>query len=101
MSKNTFNAFRIVSYMEGMSYLILVFIAMPMKYLEGHALFLKTIGMIHGILFILFVITLILYGKKFNIEKEIKWDYFIYSLSPFGFILIESAIKEQKWNKMI
>lgn len=98
---NTLSRFRIISYIEGLSYLIVVFVAMPMKYLDGNILFMKYVGMTHGVLFILFTIFLIQYTKKFKIDKKLSIDFFIYSLSPFGFFLIEESIKEQKWNKNI
>lgn len=98
---NTLSRFRIISYIEGLSYLIVVFIAMPMKYLEGNTLFMKYVGMTHGVLFILFTIFLIQYTKKFKLDRKTAIDFFIYSLSPFGFFLIEESIKEQKWNMAV
>lgn len=90
------NSFRIISYIEGLSYLVLVFVAMPLKYLGGNLIIMKILGMTHGVLFILFAILLFLYKRKENIENSLIWDYFIYSLSPFGFFLIESRIKKNK-----
>lgn len=91
---NSFKFFRIISYIEGLSYLVLVFIAMPMKYLYGHETVVKNLGMLHGVLFILFVFALIKFAKEFKIKKELRNDYFIYSLTPFGYILIENKLKE-------
>ena len=45
------NIFRIVSFFEGVSYLLLLFIATPIKYLQGDASYVKMLGMPHGILF--------------------------------------------------
>ena len=47
MLNDTFTRFRLVSFIEGISYLILVFIAMPLKYLAGFAIAVKFAGMIH------------------------------------------------------
>ncbi len=94
MKKNTArNRFRIISYIEGFSYLVLMFIAMPLKYLFDNAIVMKIIGMTHGILFIVFIILLFDYMKKYQIKRDIAFDYFIYSLTPFGFYLIEKLIK--------
>ncbi len=98
MFNNQFLNFRVISYVEGISYLILVFIAMPLKYLEGNLIIIKIIGMGHGVLFVLFCIFLFSYTKKYNITKELFIDYFVYSLSPFGFLLIEKSLK-QKFNE--
>ena len=96
MLSHSHNPFRIISYLEGFSYLLLVFIAMPMKYLYGMPLMLKYIGMTHGVLFILFGIILLRYAKEYQLQKERIKDLFIYSLSPFGYILIEHAIQTIK-----
>ena len=95
MLNTSFSRFRLISFIEGLSYLILVFIAMPMKYLADNPYLVKTVGMAHGVLFILFCIAL------FNVLLKCKWDkglgfqLFVYSLIPFGFIIIEKAIKKQ------
>ena len=47
------NAFRLVSLFEGISYLLLLFIAVPIKYFQGNESFVKILGMPHGILFII------------------------------------------------
>ncbi len=96
---NSFKSFRIISYLEGLSYLMLVFIAMPLKYLAGYTSIVKSLGMLHGILFLLFALTLIKFIKAQKESKELGIDYFIYSLSPFGYILIENSLKEIQWNK--
>ena len=48
--------FRIVSILEGVSYLLLLFIATPVKYLLGNESYVKMLGMPHGLLFIAYVI---------------------------------------------
>src|SRR5574344_482946 len=96
MLRTKFSQFRAISIIEGISYLILVFIAMPLKYFGGEPMAVKIFGMIHGILFILFCIAL------FNAMKQYKWSFpfslklFIYSLFPFLFILIDKDIMKVK-----
>lgn len=93
---SSLNIFRIISYIEGLSYIFLVFIAMPMKYLYENAAIVKTLGMAHGVLFVFFIFALWKYKKDNSLEKEVIVDYFVYSLTPFGFILIESALKKSQ-----
>lgn len=95
MFNNQFLNFRVISYIEGISYIILVFIAMPLKYLEENLILMRIMGMGHGLLFILFCIFLFTYSKKYNIAKGLFIDYFVYSLSPFGFLLIETSLKQE------
>ena len=99
MLNNTFTRFRFISFIEGISYLILVFIAMPLKYLAGFAIAVKFAGMIHGILFILFFIALIMVSNKYK-WKYLTFQLFVYSLIPFGFILIEKIIMKNPPKKL-
>lgn len=79
-----FKIFRIFAHLEGYSFLALIFIAMPMKYMWHDPMLIRPIGMVHGLLFVIYVIIAIV-GKK-----EWKWDWFTFgnaiiaSLLPFG-----------------
>mgnify|MGYP001160897820 FL=1 len=75
------NAFRLVSLFEGISYLLLLFIAVPIKYFQGNESFVKILGMPHGILFMGYIILLII------IQKQMKWN-----LKTTGFIALASVI---------
>ena len=43
---------RVIGWLEGVSYLLLLFVAMPLKYLAGHPEMVEVVGMAHGILFV-------------------------------------------------
>lgn len=62
MLENTFSRFRVISIIEGISYLILVLIAMPLKYIFDYPLAVKIVGMTHGILFYSFCINFSISG---------------------------------------
>ncbi|QOY53775.1 DUF3817 domain-containing protein [Candidatus Sulfurimonas marisnigri] len=93
MIKENVKRFGLINIIEGYSYIILVFIAMPMKYLLGLPVAVKVAGMTHGILFIIFCIFLL------KAAKEAQWPFmnsvifFIASLIPFGTFLTKSKIK--------
>ena len=97
----TFSRFRLISFIEGISFLILVFIAMPLKYLAGIPLAVKIAGMTHGILFILFIIALIMAYKKYSWNNSLTFKLFVYSIIPFGFILIEKTIMKDSVKELI
>jgi integral membrane protein len=99
MTNDTFTRFRVISFVEGLSYLILVFIAMPLKYFGGYPIAVKVAGMTHGILFILFCIALYMVMKKYK-WKFLGFQLFVYSLIPFGFILIEKVIMKNPPKKL-
>lgn len=95
MLKNIFSNFRIISYIEGLSYLILLFIAMPIKYLGNNPYPVKIVGMTHGLLFILFLIALYFFAKKYKCSLNTVIRFFIYSILPFGFIFIEKSLQKR------
>jgi integral membrane protein len=82
--KSALGRLRIVAFLEGVSYLILLGIAMPLKYIAGIPQAVRVVGMAHGVLFVLFVILLI------QVATEKSWTFkksflsFFSSLVPFG-----------------
>lgn len=94
MQCKTLLFFRLISFLEGLSYLLVLFVAMPLKYLANERAFMSVVGMGHGVLFILFCISLYILSKKYTLSREKTADYFVYSLSPFAFLLIEKLLKK-------
>ena len=76
--------FLVVGKIEGYSYLILLFIAMPLKYIADIPIAVRIVGSLHGILFIAFVyyILKMLLANKLDLKKSIL--AFILSLLLFG-----------------
>jgi integral membrane protein len=75
---------RILGNVEGVSYLLLLGIAMPMKYFFGMPLAVKSVGMAHGVLFIAYCLLLALQmrANKWNLLFGIY--LFVATLIPFG-----------------
>ena len=99
MKNDTFSRFRIISIIEGLSYLLLVFIAMPLKYMFDYPLAVKVVGMSHGVLLILFFLALVMAMNRYK-WKFLGFQLFVYSLIPFGFILIERIIMKSPAKKL-
>tara|TARA_B100001142_G_C14091596_1_gene561489 strand:+ start:88 stop:378 length:291 start_codon:yes stop_codon:yes gene_type:complete len=81
--------FRIVALLEGVSYILLLFIATPIKYLKGDEQWVKILGMPHGLLFAAYVLIALLIKDKENWKKI---DFFIIlfcSILPFGTFYVE------------
>lgn len=74
-------ALRLVGFLEGLSFLLLVFIAMPMKYIWDQPLLVKYVGMGHGVLFIVFLLVL------FAVCERQKWSLKMFLLGFMAFIL--------------
>ena len=85
--------FRIASFLEGLSYLYLLFCSIYLKRMQGIEDAIETPGMIHGALFVTFVFLLIngLIYKKYTFGFSVL--AFIASLLPFGFLWIEHKLK--------
>jgi len=74
----------VVGKIEGWSFLILIFIAMPLKYLFDIPMATKIIGMIHGGLFVWFLVMLYDFHMEYNKGLKLTIVGFISSLIPFG-----------------
>ncbi len=81
--------FRIVSLLEGISYLLLLFIATPIKYFQGDTTYVKMLGMPHGILFMLYVVIAIVIKKEMNWNNKTFGIVLVASILPFGTFYID------------
>ncbi|XOB63450.1 DUF3817 domain-containing protein [Campylobacterota bacterium DY0563] len=93
MFSNALSRFRLISAIEGLSYLILVFVAMPIKYIGENPYPVKVFGMIHGVLFIIFMISLFEAKIKEKWNTGLMFQLFVLSLIPFGAFVIEKRVK--------
>ena len=75
------NFFRIVAFLEGVSYILLLFIAVPLKYWGGDDSYVKLLGMPHGLLFISYLIL------AFLIKDDEQWGN-----KDFGIIMLASIL---------
>ena len=88
--------FRIVSLVEGVSWLLLLFIAMPLKYGFGEPLMVRWLGRAHGGLFVLFLVTLAIAAAEaeWKLVKVVR--AFVASLVPFGAFWLEKKLREEE-----
>ncbi len=90
--KTPLNVLRLLALLEGISYLVLLGIAMPLKYYYDKPDAVKIVGMAHGVLFVLYCINLLI------VHVQLKWNMgktigaFIASLIPFG-----TFYADKKW----
>ncbi len=75
---------RLVALLEGVSFILLLFVAMPLKYYAGLPLAVRVVGLVHGILFILFVIALLRAASARQWPLHRSAIAFVSSLLPFG-----------------
>ena len=91
---------RILAFLEGLSFLLLVFIGVPMKYYFHNPMGSKIIGPIHGALFLLFIFNTISVGVEENWKfSTTTWKVLIASVLPFGTFYIDHAILKKLQTK--
>jgi integral membrane protein len=76
--------FKLVNKIEGISFIILLFIAMPLKYQFGFPIATKIAGMVHGIFVFAFIYQIIEAKKEAGLTMKEIAKYTILSLIPFG-----------------
>lgn len=91
--KSNLGKFRLIAFMEGISYLILLGIAMPLKYKFGFEFAVKYTGWAHGILFISYVILLLIVWKQYHWSFKKAVFAFIASLLPFGTFIYDKQLR--------
>lgn len=90
---------RRIGILEGASLLLLLFFAMPLKYIWDQPIFVEIIGMIHGVLFIVFV------AFTLYVAMQDNWKFFnrtvwvlLSSVLPFGTFYIDHRILKPLQN---
>jgi integral membrane protein len=97
MMKKLFNTsigrLRILAILEGISLLVLVFIAVPLKHVWDIPGLSKSLGPIHGALFLLFVFNALRVGVEQQWKfKETTWKILVACFIPFGTFYIDYKI---------
>jgi integral membrane protein len=87
---------RWAGFLEGISYLLLLFVAMPMKYLAGDPRMVRVVGMIHGLLFIAFVLALLWVKLQRDWSDRKAFLGFAASLIPFAIFYADRALFREK-----
>lgn len=84
---------RIIGFLERVSLLILLFVAVPLKYAFGEPFLTKAMGTMHGALFLLFIFNTISVGVEQNWKfKKTTWKVLLACVIPFGTFYIDSRI---------
>ena len=89
------NRLRIVGILEGISFLVLLGIAMPLKYLAGQPQAVKVVGWVHGALFVAFVGALLQASTLRNWPMGRRTRAFVSALLPFGTFALDAQIRTE------
>jgi len=88
--------FRKVALAEGISFLVLLLIAMPLKYYFGMPMAVKVVGWAHGVLFMAYILLAL------SVVRIMKWNLFstlvalAVSLIPVGTFWLDSSLKKRQ-----
>lgn len=81
--------FRVVAFLEGLSYLLLLFVAVPIKYFGDDPQYVKMLGMPHGLLFIAYIILAVLLKSEYKWNNKTFFIVLIASILPFGTFYVD------------
>ncbi|WP_263603385.1 DUF3817 domain-containing protein [Chryseobacterium sp. PET-29] len=91
--KTRIGRLRIIAILEGISLLVLVFIAVPLKYAYNNPAIVKVMGPFHGSLFLLFLFNTLSVGVEQQWKfKQITWKVLLACMIPFGTFYIDRKI---------
>lgn len=84
---------RILGLLEGTSLLLLLGIAMPMKYIWDNPSGTRLIGPLHGVLFLLFIVNTLSVGVEQGWQFRVTtWKVLLACIIPFGTFYIDRKI---------
>jgi integral membrane protein len=86
--------FRLLSLIEGLSLITLLFIAMPAKYQFGYD-FVWPVGMTHGVLWLSFVVMSLMVSHLQRWSVLVWLLALICSVIPFGFVVLDARLKRE------
>jgi len=75
---------RVLGWIEGSSLLLLLFVAMPLKYIWGNPSWVRGVGMAHGLLFMAFIYVLTMVGRSRGLPWRTLGIGYVCSSVPFA-----------------
>jgi integral membrane protein len=91
--KTNIGRLRIIGFLEGVSLLLLLFVAMPLKYYFHNPQATKAMGMVHGALFLLFVFNTLSVGVEQRWKfSTTTWKVLLACIIPFGTFYVDRKI---------
>ena len=76
--------FRLLAVFEGISFLLILFITMPLKYMFDYPMANKVVGMIHGVLFLAYIVFALMLKTEMNWNNKKTAIILLCSVIPFG-----------------
>mgnify|MGYP001548251258 FL=1 len=99
LPKTPLDRLRVIAVWEGVSFLILLGVAMPLKYLAGWPLAVRVVGMAHGILFILYVAAVVAVVRRHAWPWRRTALVLVASVLPAGPFVVDARILRREATK--
>ena len=88
--------FRVLGWLEGGSFLLLLLVGMPLKYVWENPIAVKALGMPHGILFMVYVLLANIIAEEMEWSFKVRLYAFLASVLPFGTFIFEHKYLKKK-----
>ena len=87
---------RAVGMLEGISFLVLLGIAMPLKYMAGMPMAVRVVGMLHGVLFLLYLAAVahVMYARRWSLDRAMV--AVVAAVVPFGPFLLDRRLRREE-----
>lgn len=96
MFSTSIGRLRAIGMIEGVSFLLLIGVAMPLKYFAGMPMAVTAAGWLHGLLFITFCIALTQAHQEANWTVWRSGTVLIAALLPFGPFAIDKKLRREE-----
>src|SRR5688572_15454739 len=93
--------FATVALIEGISFVLLVTVAMPLKYIFDFPVAVKVVGWAHGVLFLLYIILLMRCWIEYKWSIGRVFMYFVASLLPIVPFIVERKLRQEYLVQMV
>ena len=89
---STLGQLRLTGIIEGISYIVLLGIAMPLKYLADQPEMVSVVGMAHGVLFVLYIVLSVVARFQYRWSWKKILQLWIASVVPFGTFYVDYKV---------
>jgi integral membrane protein len=96
LMRSALGRLRLVGFAEGTSFLLLLFVAMPLKYMAGQPGMVTVVGSAHGLLWVLYLVALA------HAALQRRWRFgmlaagFVASVLPFGPFVFDGRLRAEE-----
>ena len=96
MLRTPIGRLRVIAFVEGVSYLVLLCVAMPLKYFAGLPSAVKAVGWAHGVLFVLYLLAVAEVALKHRWPLTRVFGALAASLIPFGTFVLDRQLRREQ-----